>query len=172
MAQTDTETTPEIEITGCGNGDDISCLNGGTCKDGPKLYNELGFPNFNFLTQELRNMHCSCPNEPAFPDHKGLTGIHCQIPYEMCPMPVTGSGTGSGSGSGQTFCFNGGTCERAQFNNDQYHCACPQDPRDTVWAGLNCIVEATDFCEEDGFFDVTGGKWFCTHGGTCVNGET
>ena len=91
--------------------------------------------------------------------------MHCQMPYETCPVPTDGTGK-------QKFCFNGGTCERARFNNDEYHCACPQDPREKVYAGLNCIVEATDFCQEDGFFDITGGKWFCAHGGTCINGET
>jgi len=112
-------------------------------------------------------MHCkNCHNEPVtLSAKKGFTGVHCQMPYETCPVPTDGTGK-------QKFCFNGGTCERARFNNDEYHCACPQDPREKVYAGLNCIVEATDFCQEDGFFDITGGKWFCAHGGTCINGET
>jgi len=148
----------------CGSGDDIACLNNGTCKDGDKFYNELGFPTFAFLEQSKRGMHCSCPNEPAFPGHKGITGVHCEITYEMCPES-------SISSIDTKVCFNGGECVAEQFRSDEFHCMCPQDPRGTVWAGLNCSVEASDFCQEDTFYDITGGQWFCTQGGKCQNGE-
>jgi hypothetical protein len=143
----------------CGQGDDIACYNGGICTNGTKSYSTLGLPELPFLlVPSIRDMHCTCPNEPAYPGHASLTGVHCDIPYQVCP-------------DGKHVCFNGGSCEKEQFRNDQYHCLCPQDPNFDVWAGKSCEYIATDFCQEDEFYDLTGGKWFCTQGGTCNNGE-
>ena len=144
----------------CGTGDDIACQNGGTCADGQKSYLELGIPNFTFLSKQKRGMHCTCPGEAlreAGEAKSGLTGVHCDVPYEIC--------------SNGKVCFHGGTCVAEQFQSTEFHCQCPQDPKHDVWAGISCAIPAEDFCDEEEFYDITGGKWFCTQGGKCINGE-
>lgn len=148
-----------VNAQGCGLGDDIACYNGGTCTDGPKNYLELGIPTFDFLAEQKRGMHCTCEGEgvPYGDFTKGFTGVHCDVPFEACD-------------NGKV-CFHEGSCVAEQFQSGEYHCQCPMDPKHQVWAGTSCTVPAEDFCDEDDFYDITGGKWFCTRGGTCINGE-
>lgn len=147
----------------CNSDDPLACFNGGTCHDGPKSYQVLGLVEengypFSFLEEQIRGMHCQCPNEPAYPGHVGLTGVHCSIHYEMCPD--------------ETMCFNGGTCEAEQYDIYRYRCLCPWHTEKDVWTGRNCEIPATDFCgEEDPISDLIGGVWFCSNGGNCVDGE-
>jgi len=144
----------------CNSDDPLACFNGGSCHDGQKDYEVLGFPSHltDLLEDSVRGMHCNCPNEPTWPGHGGITGVHCNIPYQMC--------------ADESICFNGGECQPEQYDESKLRCLCPQDPRHDVWAGKNCEVPATSFCNEDVVSDLIGGVWFCTRGGVCKDGET
>lgn len=146
-----------IQADSCSGNDPLSCQNNGVCLNGEKPYSNLGIPPlYDFLVPSVRGMHCSCPDESASTAHSSYTGVRCEVPYEVCDT--------------DTMCFHGGYCATEQYDEGIYHCVCRQDENGDVWAGKHCEVLATNFCTDDKKWDIPGGRWFCTNGGTCQNG--
>lgn len=153
----------------------------GTCTKGPKNYAEaLGASLDHILMPtEANGMHCICPDEKSASSGAnkltGVSGPHCGSSFERCPD--------------NSICFNGGYCQSDSHDRSKWHCACPEDLRyngfekygdgydahhgtSNVWTGLYCEVPASDFCsEQDHYYDLTGGRWFCSNGGVCVDNE-
>ena len=141
----------------CRGDDPLACSGGGICRDGIKDYLDVLKLDHSvgMMPKEKRGMHCVCPDDDGISKF-GMSGLHCTSAYERC--------------GDNSACFNGGFCERESNNMTKYHCGCPQDEKDRVWAGKTCEVPATNFCgTNDSFFDVTGTRWFCTNNGECLS---
>lgn len=148
-----------VKADSCGGDDPLACYNEGFCVDGEKNFEQvLNISDAGMVATSIRGMHCDCPDDGTALE-KGYTGIHCDTPFERC--------------KDGTVCFNGGFCERDSKNFNKFHCGCPMDQRDQVWAGLTCENKPTSFCgEDDPFYDLAGSRWFCTNNGNCIDGET
>ena len=148
----------QIKADYCDGDDPLACYNQGSCVNGEKNFEEaLNISDAGMVSRSIRGMYCDCPDDDAAVQ-VGYTGLHCDTPFERC-----------GDGS---VCFNGGFCERDSMNVNKYHCGCPMDSLNQVWAGLTCENKPTSYCSEDAFYDLAGSRWFCTNNGNCVDGET
>jgi len=99
-------------------------------------------------------MYCDCDESEIY--EKGLTGLLCDIIYEICPDT--------------SVCLHGAPCVKDEFDPENYICDCAKttSPPEKVFAGDNCEYEVTNYCKVDSGFDISeNGIWYCTNNAEC-----
>lgn len=122
----------------------MTCLNGGTCRKGPK---EVAIDDSGELHNDKME-HCVCP--------KGFGGMRCQYPYEEC-------------GNGEHMCLHGTSCVASlddKGNNKRWSCECGAQ------AGPTCQRHETTICTSpDTPKSIHRGMMsllYCVNDGKCI----
>jgi len=123
---------------------DLTCSNGGVCKNGAKDYTNLSNSLQEHFEPDVQyDTHCICPT--------GFTGRQCEIDISIC---------GSGSCLNGGVCTDGGVCDCTDASKMM------EDGTVLAFAGSSCESQVTSFCTVPSGFDQM--SHFCTNDGKCA----